>query len=170
MSSTLDAASSIYHTDVLSTIVRSVDWKSLIRFYALDDTASDLVLPEIRRRLFALVSLFIPEDNVPKFFDILRDSDGLICGSTVRRVLLPYIPQDSGQQRKETPLPKDLNVLIASDRSELLFNFFEQLQYDYSVQMPNKLYSDVVTRLEVFRKQAPGGKVSVLFIAASYLP
>jgi hypothetical protein len=163
MTSSIDIAQSVYHLDIFSTIGRFIDWKDLIRFYAFDDTARDLVLPEIRRRLFEVVSIFIPENDVPEFFDTLRDSDGLICGSVVRYILLPYVLQEGNElQRKTSPMPNDLNMLVASDRSELFFTFFEKLGYKYSIETPDSLYKQYVTRLEVFRREDSDGKVRTL--------
>jgi hypothetical protein len=152
---------SLYHTDTLSTIVKYVPWNNLIQWYSWDKTAADLVLPEIRRRVFSEVAAFVPADSIPELFNIIRDSDGLICGSVVRHVLLPYWPLDNDQLLlKSSPYPNDLNLLVANDRSELLFNFFEDLHYHYSVESPSPLYAPYVTKLEVFTLTRADGIVS----------
>ncbi|KAJ2913797.1 hypothetical protein MD484_g6604, partial [Candolleomyces efflorescens] len=155
------SASLAYHADILSTIVKHVPWKSLIQWYAWDKVAADLVLPEIRSRVFSEVGAFVPADNVLELFEVIGGSDGLICGSVARRVLLPYWPvEDDGQPLKATPCPNDLNILTAADRSELLFNFFQELNYQYSIESPSPLYEAYVTKLEVFTLTRDNGEVS----------
>ncbi|KAJ2920008.1 hypothetical protein MD484_g402, partial [Candolleomyces efflorescens] len=152
-------AQSVYHKDTFSSIIKFLPWKDLIQCYSYDCTASDLVLPEIRRRISALVSLFIPTKDVLEFFEILRDSDGLICGSAARYVLLPYNPAaNDGPLPNAMPLPNDLNVLVAHDRAELFFQFFAGLEYEYSIERADTLYASHVTKVEVFTKTRVGQK------------
>lgn len=148
-----DESHPIYHEDLLPIIAQSLDWPSLIGWYALDTKASSLVLPEIRRRIFELISTFIPSDSVDEFFNILKESDGLICGSAVRHILLPFVSHPDGPSRtKATPFPRNLNIVVGPDRNDMLFSFFTGLSYRYRESRPDVLYRKNVVMLEIFAK------------------
>jgi hypothetical protein len=100
-----------------------------------------------------------------EFFQILNESDGLICGSAVRHVLHPYAPMDDSPLLVHAlpvlaPLPSNLNLIVGAGRSQLLFNFLGARQYEYEERQPEPLYKKHITLIEAYTKSDSAGKVS----------
>jgi hypothetical protein len=111
---------------------------------------------EVRKRIFKALTPFIPLRHAPEFFEALKETDGLVTGSVVRRVLR------SGQDGV-TVEPFDLNIVIRKAAHYHLHDLLSRIGYQSYHANPPPRFSMTMKTVEVYEMSTAKKEVSVLF-------
>jgi hypothetical protein len=94
--------------DLMSILVKHLDWGSLVYFSQLGSAYHKLVLHEIRTRIKIFLSRFIPFGLQNDFWSRLEQTNGTIFGGMVRSIMM------AGNEAYYASSPPQIDLIIPS--------------------------------------------------------
>jgi hypothetical protein len=132
--------SRIYELDILlSLIAEHLPWLALNKLAYWRAPAPRVM------RIFDAISPFVPTRHTQEFFKALKDANGLITGSVVRRVLR------SGRDRV-TVDPYNLNIIIRDPTHYHLHDLLSRIGYQSYQTNPPGRFSLTMKQVEVYER------------------
>ncbi|RDB21374.1 hypothetical protein Hypma_011905 [Hypsizygus marmoreus] len=136
--------------ECMARILSHCSFATIVAFSHVDDIAHEHACAAIRTRITKIVRHFLSAPEREKFFDMLGQSNGGLCGSVAMSVVT------TGLVLGERERPRDLNVLVPLGEARDWHAYLISIGYDFEekVAIHEAFHGKVLTMRHFYNEEA----------------